>query len=55
MFDDLSDLMQVIATRLVVTVRLDDALAIQSHVCDPFKLDTEVTGALQRPADIACS
>jgi FkbM family methyltransferase len=40
-FNNLAELMQVVATSLVDTVRLDDVIEIRNQGCDLLKLDTQ--------------
>jgi len=41
LFNNLAELMQVVATPLVDTVRLDDVTAVRDQGCDLLKLDTQ--------------
>src|SRR5580658_5624237 len=41
LFNNLAELMQVVATPLVYTVRLDDVAEIRAQGCDLLKLDTQ--------------
>jgi FkbM family methyltransferase len=41
LFNNLAELMQVVATPLIDTVRLDDVAEVREHGCDLLKLDTQ--------------